>query len=1013
MSRAYPPVSSSPNLPRKSASFAARDDGDEPAADDDDVRSGVSIRSYASARSGVSSRAPMGSRSAHAHAIAATGHNVAASEVSLSGSQNSPFRLVSPSSGTLLEGVHKAAFLGDSELLSRCLHEEPDCVTRASPDGWLPLHYAAEHGHTVCAEMLLASEANVDARGRDGWTALMWAGRRGHEGMVDLLLDAGADTSLAHVKGWTALHLAAACGHTKICRRLVSAGANVFAVTQKRATALHLSVSQRRVSVTRLLLQLLAATYGADPADFVERRDVTGSSAAHVAAQADCPVGIFELLLEHGSRRDSLDANGRAPLAVYERRERLAAAAASSSFAPATRAKNRDAAERNRIRSLLSQRRAGADDDAAGVDMLHLHFRGMATNEMVLALKELASAPPPPDHMTPNLPARERSRAQAAAAAANARARHAKLLLGVLLPDEWGPVAAFELVKTGQLPPKDALSPGVDRDGFKTPMQSPTFGISRSRSNTPAYVPFDPSGGSPGDISTNASAMRAGEILAALGGRGNGDNNGPGLGLVDLSKSSEPILGDGDDEDSAVFSALAAATAAVARANGSLAPPGIAHGLSDDSELAYPKSPANQRFVDAPQSPLYSYGQRGGAPTRSPRSGYMGALPDATGSEEDDGEEVLFKKRRQRVGPNILAALLCAALLLATALIVLSMDRCKLTGSLASFRPARCEYYGAPGTPSGGGAKSLSSEPSTFVSDEVNLGLARALKYNCSEPSEGDVWLSEYPRGTLYMFQNGRWGTVCVHGFDRYQTFQAIYPAAGIVCKQLGFNSRSASYVGARRSGAFEESMGAGDAPALSLSLEDYAERDKRKVPMNSQWAHCAGAEPHLARCGTDRWVSASFSVAEAAAKCDGHGDDVIMQCAGSMGGRLYYEQPPAAGSSERHLPRELLFGSAENVKVCGSRDHQQTHRPKYDTREHWLGAALPVEPASPEPAPASPPPYKPPLVRGLKEGGINLGMLLGGVALLLLAVLVALVRCRRRAKVEPGTRVLRGGELL
>ncbi|KAJ1633812.1 ankyrin repeat-containing domain protein, partial [Pavlovales sp. CCMP2436] len=99
-----------------------------------------------------------------------------------------------------------AAFLGDSELLSRCLHEEPDCVTRASPDGWLPLHYAAEHGHTVCAEMLLASEANVDARGRDGWTALMWAGRRGHEGMVDLLLDAGADTSLAHVKGWYALH---------------------------------------------------------------------------------------------------------------------------------------------------------------------------------------------------------------------------------------------------------------------------------------------------------------------------------------------------------------------------------------------------------------------------------------------------------------------------------------------------------------------------------------------------------------------------------------------------------------------------------------------------------------------------------------------------------------------------------------------------------------------------------------------------------------------------------------
>lgn len=181
---------------------------EEPTADDDDVRS---ARSYASVRSGAScvsslSRpASTAARSAGGAPQASPARGAAASDASLASSTNgSPFRLVSPSSGTLLEGVHKAAFLGDSELLARCLHEQPECVARASPDGWLPLHYAAEHGHTECAEQLLGGRSNVDARGRDGWTPLMWAARRGHEAMVDVLLDAGADPSLAHVKGWCA-----------------------------------------------------------------------------------------------------------------------------------------------------------------------------------------------------------------------------------------------------------------------------------------------------------------------------------------------------------------------------------------------------------------------------------------------------------------------------------------------------------------------------------------------------------------------------------------------------------------------------------------------------------------------------------------------------------------------------------------------------------------------------------------------------------------------------------------
>lgn len=111
-------------------------------------------------------------------------------------------RMVSPSGAARLEGVHKAAYLGDLQGLKRIVSDDPRALSLPSKDGWLPLHYACEHGHLACVEYLVSLKANVDCRGRDGWTPLMWAARRGHLDVASYLLDLGADPTLVHIKGW-------------------------------------------------------------------------------------------------------------------------------------------------------------------------------------------------------------------------------------------------------------------------------------------------------------------------------------------------------------------------------------------------------------------------------------------------------------------------------------------------------------------------------------------------------------------------------------------------------------------------------------------------------------------------------------------------------------------------------------------------------------------------------------------------------------------------------------------
>jgi serine protease inhibitor len=79
-----------------------------------------------------------------------------------------------------------------------------------------PLHYAAEYGHLIVAELLIANGADVNAKTINDVTPLHMAARRGYYNVVDLLIEKGADIDTTTKKGQTPLDYATDAGYADV-----------------------------------------------------------------------------------------------------------------------------------------------------------------------------------------------------------------------------------------------------------------------------------------------------------------------------------------------------------------------------------------------------------------------------------------------------------------------------------------------------------------------------------------------------------------------------------------------------------------------------------------------------------------------------------------------------------------------------------------------------------------------------------------------------------------------------
>ena len=104
---------------------------------------------------------------------------------------------------------------------------------RTSPSQHTPLHIACTHGNAGVVRVLLASRAEVDARGRYNVTPLLCActSEAGHE-CAKLLLAAGAGVNKSRDSGSTPLYAAASNALTETVKLLLGANAEVDALMQ-------------------------------------------------------------------------------------------------------------------------------------------------------------------------------------------------------------------------------------------------------------------------------------------------------------------------------------------------------------------------------------------------------------------------------------------------------------------------------------------------------------------------------------------------------------------------------------------------------------------------------------------------------------------------------------------------------------------------------------------------------------------------------------------------------------
>ncbi|MEK7264242.1 MAG: DinB family protein [Bacteroidota bacterium] len=92
-----------------------------------------------------------------------------------------------------------AAEKGNPEKIKKILQRNPALVHICDKHNKTPLHLAAENNHIEAAQLLLASNAAIEAETSWGMTPLQWAANCGNQEVADLLISTGAKINL-----WTA-----------------------------------------------------------------------------------------------------------------------------------------------------------------------------------------------------------------------------------------------------------------------------------------------------------------------------------------------------------------------------------------------------------------------------------------------------------------------------------------------------------------------------------------------------------------------------------------------------------------------------------------------------------------------------------------------------------------------------------------------------------------------------------------------------------------------------------------
>jgi ankyrin repeat protein len=156
--------------------------------------------------------------------------------------------------------IHDAAGKGDLEKVKTLLRDSPRLVSCKNiygqrMDGMTPLHHAAAADQKEMAELLLANDADPNAKDSYGQTPLHWAARVGGTGTTESLLASKAAVNARTDGGKTPLHEAAEAGQGAVVKLLLAKNADANAKDILGRTPFDFAVGKGREDVAELLRQ--------------------------------------------------------------------------------------------------------------------------------------------------------------------------------------------------------------------------------------------------------------------------------------------------------------------------------------------------------------------------------------------------------------------------------------------------------------------------------------------------------------------------------------------------------------------------------------------------------------------------------------------------------------------------------------------------------------------------------------------------------------------------------------
>ena len=178
---------------------------------------------------------------------------------------------------------------------------------------YTPLHKAAWNDSLADAKLLIADDADLNAKYGSGITPLHITAWNDSFAVAKLLIDSGANFYAKYGIGYTPLHACAIYNSVKVAELLLANGANKHEKDESDNSPLHLTSELKdSVEVAELLIKKGAK---------VDAINVRGETPLHSAARGSC-AGIAKLLIDYDAEMRAKDKRDCALVHVKDNRGR-------------------------------------------------------------------------------------------------------------------------------------------------------------------------------------------------------------------------------------------------------------------------------------------------------------------------------------------------------------------------------------------------------------------------------------------------------------------------------------------------------------------------------------------------------------------------------------------------------------------------------------------------------------------------------------------------------------------